>query len=314
MGCSADLAGLGLLAALVPILTLAVDGDRPRRCSAARYVVDNFALVLKALVPHRRLRRRAAVDQLRRRGRLLRGRVLLPAAVARVLGMVVMASARDLITIFVALELLSIPAYLLAAWRKRDLKSNEAGMKYYLMGVFASAVMLYGMSLLFGVTRHAPCSPTSDSGWAAASPIEPDRHARHRLRASSASRSRSRRCRSTRGRPTRTRARPTPVTAFLSVASKAAGFVALLQLVFVGLLRAATTSGSRCSGCSPRSSMTVGNLIALRQTNIVRLLAYSSIAQARLHAGAARGRGRNPKATESVVRAPDRATSSSTRR
>ena len=71
--------------------------------------------------------------------------------------MVVMASARDLITIFVALELLSIPAYMLATWRKRDVKSNEAGLKYYLMGVFASAIMLYGMSLVFGVTGiHAP--------------------------------------------------------------------------------------------------------------------------------------------------------------
>ena len=69
-----------------------------------------------------------------------------------VLGMMVMASARDLISIFIALELLSIPAYMLAAWRKRDLKGNEAGMKYYLMGVFASAVMLYGMSLIYGFT------------------------------------------------------------------------------------------------------------------------------------------------------------------
>src|SRR5207247_3711341 len=69
-----------------------------------------------------------------------------------VLGMVVMSSARDLITIFLALELLSIPAYLLAGWRKRDVKSNEASLKYYLLGVLASAVMLYGMSLLYGVT------------------------------------------------------------------------------------------------------------------------------------------------------------------
>src|SRR5205085_7230468 len=66
------------------------------------------------------------------------------------LGMVVMGSARDLITIFVALETLSIPAYMLAGWRKRDLKSNEAALKYYLLGVLASAVMLYGMSLVFG--------------------------------------------------------------------------------------------------------------------------------------------------------------------
>ena len=77
-----------------------------------------------------------------------------------ILGMTVMASARDLVTIFVALELLSIPAYMLAGWRKRDLHGNEAGIKYYLMGVFASAVMLYGMSLLFG-SPAARCSPTS---------------------------------------------------------------------------------------------------------------------------------------------------------
>ena len=61
-------------------------------------------------------------------------------------------SSRDLVSLFIALELLSIPAYMLAAWRKRDVKSNEAGMKYFLLGVFASAVMLYGMSLLYGVT------------------------------------------------------------------------------------------------------------------------------------------------------------------
>ena len=64
---------------------------------------------------------------------------------ASVMGMVMMASARDLVSIFVALELLSIPAYLMVAWRKRDMHSTEAGLKYYLMGVFASAVMLYGI-------------------------------------------------------------------------------------------------------------------------------------------------------------------------
>ena len=55
-----------------------------------------------------------------------------------ILGMVMMARARDLVSIFVALEFLSIPAYMLAAWRKRDAKSNEAGVKYYLLGVFAA--------------------------------------------------------------------------------------------------------------------------------------------------------------------------------
>ncbi len=68
------------------------------------------------------------------------------------LGMMVMASARDLISIFVALETISIPTFVLAGWRKHDSKSNEATIKYYLIGVLSSAVMLYGMSLVFGVT------------------------------------------------------------------------------------------------------------------------------------------------------------------
>ena len=82
--------------------------------------------------------------------------------------MVMMASSRDLVSVFIALELLSIPAYMLAAWRKRDAKSNEAGVKYYLLGVFASGVLLYGMSLLYGATgidasssTSAPRSPTA---------------------------------------------------------------------------------------------------------------------------------------------------------
>ena len=78
-GIVPSLAGIGLLAALVPVLTLAVDGA-DRVMFGGAYVVDNFALVLKALFLRGRLRRRPAVDQLHRRGRLRRGRVLLPAA------------------------------------------------------------------------------------------------------------------------------------------------------------------------------------------------------------------------------------------
>src|SRR4029077_18899226 len=78
-----------------------------------------------------------------------------------ILGMTVMASARDLITIFVALEMLSLPAYMLAGWRKRDPKSNEAALKYYLLGVLSSGVMLYGMSLVFGATGTTVLSQIS---------------------------------------------------------------------------------------------------------------------------------------------------------
>jgi len=269
------LAGATLLGAMIPVMYLAYDGT-DRVMFGGAYVVDNFALLMKALF-------------------LLSGYVVVLLSanyiaegdyweneyytllVSSLLGMVVMSSARDLVTMFVALELLSIPAYLLATWRKRDLKSNEAGIKYYLMGVFASAVMLYGMSLLFGVSGSTVLadigasigdSDTPDAivvlgiifvvvGFAfkvSAFPFHtwaPDTY----------------------------EGAPTPVTAFLAVASKAAGFVALLQLVFVAF-------PGRSDVYEPlmwvlaAASMTAGNLMALRQRNIVRLMAYSGIAQA----------------------------------
>ena len=69
-----------------------------------------------------------------------------------VLGLVVMASARDLISIFVALETITIPTFILAGWRKHDENSNEAAIKYFLIGVLSTAIMLYGMSLVYGET------------------------------------------------------------------------------------------------------------------------------------------------------------------
>ena len=268
------IAGIGLLAAMLPIITLGFDGVT-RTLFGGAYVVDNYSLVLKGLF-------------------LLSGYVVVLLStnyiaegdywegeyyqliLASVLGMMVMASARDLVSIFVALELLSIPAYMLAAWRKRDVRSDEAGMKYYLMGVFASGVMLYGMSLLYGYTGTTQLSGIATFistgkatplvilsiifvliGFAfkvSAVPFHtwaPDTY----------------------------EGAPTPVTAFLAVSSKAAGFVALTTLIFVGFYGRSDVYGPFLWVLSA-ITMTVGNLIALRQTNVVRMLAYSGVAQA----------------------------------
>ncbi len=116
-----------------------------------RYVVDDYSLVLKALFLLVGyvivLLSQTELEE----GGYYQGEYYLLLLVS-ILGMVMMTSSRDLVSIFVALELLSIPAYMMAAWRKRDRKSNEAGVKYYLMGVFASGVLLYGMSYLYGTT------------------------------------------------------------------------------------------------------------------------------------------------------------------
>ena len=225
----ATLTGFVLLGAFLPVVTLAVVGDDVRSMFDGRYVVDEYALVLKALFLLTGyvvvLMSQTELEE----GGYYQGEfyVLL---LASVLGMVMMTSSRDLVSIFVALELLSIPAYMLAAWRKRDRKSNEAGVKYYLLGVFAVGRVVVRHELPL---RHDRIDPAG----------------RHRRRA--------------RGddlmamqvigvvfvivgfgfkisavpfhtwAPDTYEGAPTPVTAFLSVASKAAGFVALVPLIFV---------------------------------------------------------------------------------
>ena len=269
-----SLAGLGILAALVPVLTLAVDGvDRAQFGGA--YVVDNFALVLKAVFLLSGYLVVLLSTNYIAEGDYAEGEYY-TLLLSSLLGMTVMASARDLVSIFVALELLSIPAYLLAGWRKRDLRGNEAGAKYYLMGVFASAVLLYGMSLLFGVANS---TLLTDIGAMVARPdttpiltlaivfvivgfaFKVSAVPFHTWA------------------PDTYEGAPTPLTAFLAVASKAAGFVALLQLVLLGFPGRDDVAGPMLWVLAVLT-MTVGNLIALRQTNIVRLLAYSGVAQA----------------------------------
>ena len=148
----ASLTGFTLLGAFIPILTLALDDGGVRAMFDGRYMIDDFSLILKGLF----LLAGYVVVLLSttyiEEGEYYQGEywVLM---LSSILGMMMMTSSRDLVSVFVALEFLSIPAYMLAAWRKRDAKSNEAGVKYFLLGVFASAVMLYGMSLLYGVTN-----------------------------------------------------------------------------------------------------------------------------------------------------------------
>jgi len=271
-----SVAGFGILVAAFPLVFLAVQGDDVRSMVGGAYVSDDFALVFKALFLGTGYVVLLMSNRYIEEGDYHRGEyyVLL---LSSLLGMVVMSSSRDLISIFVALELLSIPAYLLAGWRKRDLKSNEASLKYYLLGVLSSAVMLYGMSLIFGA---AGTTVLADIATALVSAGQLDKVV-------------------TIGiffvvvgfafkvsavpfhfwAPDTYEGAPTPVTAFLSVASKAAGFVALLQLIFLGFLGQGDTWGP-LFWVLAALTMTVGNLVALRQTNIVRMLAYSSVAQA----------------------------------
>jgi NADH-quinone oxidoreductase subunit N len=203
------------------------------------------------------------------------------------LGGTLLAGAADLIMIFLALETVTIPLYILAAFRRDDHRSSESGMKYFLFGSFASALLLYGFSLLYGFTGQTNINLIatylgSEAFSVNAVPVlgamvmivvgfgfkigaapfhfwTPDVY----------------------------EGAPTPVTAFLSVASKAASF-ALIARFFVavfpdGLIMNGQPIDSfwiQLVSALAVISMTLGNVVALAQKNIKRLLAYSSIAQA----------------------------------
>jgi proton-translocating NADH-quinone oxidoreductase chain N len=188
-------------------------------------------------------------------------------------------SAANLVLIYLSMEFLSITSYVLAGYIRHDRKSGEAALKYFLYGATASAVMLYGMSLLYGAT-----GTTDLAGIATALAAQPHGEliwlglpalilllAGFGFKASLVP--------FHQWVPDTYEGAPTPITAFLSTASKAAGF-AILMRVFLVAMDALLWQWVALLAAVSAVTMTVGNLTALRQTNIKRLLAYSSIAQA----------------------------------
>jgi NADH-quinone oxidoreductase subunit N len=268
-----QLASFGTLVAVVPVLTLARAGG-VRSLFGGAYVVDNYTLAMQVfflIVAY--VTMLISVDYIGE-GDYYQGEYYV-LILTSTLGMMLMAGARDLITIFVALETISIPTFVLAGWRKHDSRSNEAAVKYFIIGVLSSAVMLYGMSFIYGLAGTTSLAGIADYAGSAGVPAlfsigifmtivgfafkvsavpfhfwAPDTY----------------------------EGAPTPVTAFLSVASKAGGFVALLNVVYFGFFPS-HTSWQPVLWVLAALSMTLGNLVALRQTSVIRMLAYSSIAQ-----------------------------------
>jgi len=195
------------------------------------------------------------------------------------IGMSLMAASRDLIMLYVAVETTSITLYLLAGFMRADKRSAESGLKYFLFGAFTSTIMLYGLSLLYGFTRATGYDAlaaelaklaTEPSKWLVIAPLllvlvglgfkisavpfhfwAPDVY----------------------------EGAPTPVTAFISVASKAAGFAVLVRFLMIAFPMARGEWVALLSALSV-VTMTLGNVLAISQRNIKRMLAYSSIAQA----------------------------------
>jgi NADH-quinone oxidoreductase subunit N len=207
-------------------------------------------------------------------------------------GMMLMASAGDLVIIFLGLEILSIATYVLAGFRRTDTRSNESSLKYFILGSFASAFLLYGIALIYGATATGPDQPgTTNIALIAAranqslyppllfagiamllvgfgfkiatAPFHvwtPDVY----------------------------EGAPTPVTAFMAAGPKAAGFAAFMRVFLFGfpMATAATTAGYAHAtwvgalAIMAALTMSIGNVVAIVQNNVKRMLAYSSIAHA----------------------------------
>ena len=200
-------------------------------------------------------------------------------------GMMLLAGGRDLIAIFVALELTSISQYVMAALLK-DKRSSEAGLKYLLLGAISTAVLLYGMAFLFGLSGTTKLIAPPGEPSIATAVATADANLRGALVLSMVLLAAGLAFKTAvvpfqMWVPDVYEGSPTPVAAFLSVASKAAGFAVVLRIFYDGLSGPFISSDwSNLFAAVAAISMTVGNVIALTQTNIKRLLGYSSIAQA----------------------------------
>src|SRR3954470_10025570 len=194
------------------------------------------------------------------------------ALLSSLLGMIVLASARELILLFVAFELMSIPLYFLTGFHKRDATAPEGALKFFLVGTVSSAVLLYGFSFVYGATG------TTAIGAIAAAVASGDTLAKLGLVLALA------------GIafkiaavpfhmwvPDAYEAAPTPFVAWLSVAPKAAGFLVVFRLYLEG---AAGTGYIWVPVLSALAGLTIvaGNLMAIPQQNVKRLLAYSGVA------------------------------------
>lgn len=286
----------GVLLALGAVLYVATDRDIQAHISAGRLdqleffgkmlIADGFTFFMNAvLLAITALVILLSVDFVEK---FLKGAYLefYQVLLSATLGMMFMVSSRDIVTIYIGLELSSICSYVLAGLLRKDPKSNEAALKYFLNGAIASAVLLFGVSILYGVSGSTRLpdiaaalggsSVVAAAGEAviplivtgiifvvagfafkvAAAPMHlwaPDVY----------------------------EGSPTPVTGFFSVAPKGAAFAAILR-VFVGGLGVAPFAErwTIIWAVAAAASMFVGNLTALQQTNIKRMMAYSSIAQA----------------------------------
>jgi NADH-quinone oxidoreductase subunit N len=272
-GITALLAAAGFLVALGLVIAKGLEPSQP--AFQGMVMVDGFAVFLDIVFLLSALAGIALAFGYMRKVGIERGEYY-PLLMFTTAGMMLMTYAADLIVVFIALELLSIPLYVMAGFVRLNPASEEAALKYFLLGAFSSGFVLYGIALLYGATAHTELSGIVAAvssgtvnmplfvigaalllvGFGFKSGVVPF-HA---------------------WSPDVYEGAPSSVTAFMSVGAKAAGFAALLR-VFVTAFPGLATDMTPILWVLAALTMVVGNVVAIAQRNIKRMLAYSSIAQ-----------------------------------
>jgi NADH-quinone oxidoreductase subunit N len=269
-GVSAGLAALGTLAVFGSAAVLLATGFSGSYFGGG-FVVDGFALYFKLIVAGSAFF--AVLAAARWSGQTGDAPEYLTLILSVVLGSILLVSMRDLFGVFLAIELATIPSYAMVAFDRSRRESAEGGMKYLITGVIASSVLLYGIVLIYGVSGSAMLQDVANTFSGTLTPVAvlglvlmisgfafklsavpfhfwtPDAY----------------------------QGAPTSAAAFLSVAPKAATFAVLLRILLEGMPGAAPT-WTAVMAFLAIVTMFVGNLFALRQRNVRRMLAYSSVA------------------------------------
>lgn len=240
------------------------------------YVVDGFSSFISLLLILGGLLTIALSYDYLQRMNLVRGEyyVLMLFSIS---GMMLMGSAADLIVVFLALELLSIPLYVLAAFGRPEPRSEEAGLKYFLLGAFASGFLLYGIALVYGAT-----GTTSLNGIVSAVQVGLQQPLYLVLGAALIFTGLGFKIAAVpfhMWTPDVYQGAPTSVTAFMALGAKTAGFAALLR-VFIVAFPSVSAQLTPVLLTVTIATLIIGNLLAIAQNNVKRMLAYSSISHA----------------------------------
>lgn len=218
-------------------------------------------------------------------------------------GMMLMASGNDLVIIFLGLEILSIATYVMAGFRRSDVRSNESSLKYFILGSFSSAFLLYGIALVYGATSIAEPGPGGSLSRIVAGTTNISEIATRVSQAQYPALLYAGAAMMLVGfgfkiatapfhiwTPDVYEGAPTPVTAFMAAGPKAAGFASFIRVFVFGLPFVVSTSSATAGNLHQLwvsvlvvmaiLTMTLGNVVAIVQNNVKRMLAYSSIAHA----------------------------------